>query len=124
MPQASTPSKAGWSQVLPTSASWSAVMLQIAERDEVEFRVAPSNVTTAQSLVLHLTEAFGQRSVSFDIDHRDVRVRAGRDLNRAIGEVLDAVEAWLSEDGAGSAQIRLGGRSYTMLEQPRIASGL
>jgi hypothetical protein len=90
----------------------------------VEFRVAPSNATTAQSLVLHLTEAFGERWVSLDLDRRDVRVRAGRDVNRAIGEVLDAVEAWLSEDGGGSAQIWLEGRSYTMLERPRIASGL
>jgi hypothetical protein len=99
-------------------------MLQVAGRDEVEFRVAPSNATAAQSLVLHLAEAFGQRSVSFDIDRRDVRVSAGRDVNRAIGEVLDAVEAWLSQDGGRSAQIWLGGRSYTMRERPRIASGL
>ena len=99
-------------------------MLQVAGRHEVEFLVAPSNVATAQRLVLHLTEAFGQRSVSFDIDHRDVRVSAGRDVNRAIGAVLDAVDAWLSEDGGGSAQIWLGSRSYTMFERPRIASGL
>ena len=63
---------------------WSAVMLQVAGRDEVEFRVAPSNGMTTQSLVLHLTEAFGQRSVLFDIDHRDVRVTAGRDVNRRL----------------------------------------
>jgi len=90
----------------------------------LEFRVAPSNTTTVHSLVQRLARVFGQRAVSFDVQRRDVRVAAGRDVNRSIAEVLDAVEAWLDQDGFGSAEIRLGDRSYTVAERSRIASGL
>ena len=80
----------------------------------VEIRVAVADATGVQALVQRLAGVFDRSSVSFDGRRKEVRVRSEQE-SRTVVLVLGAVEAWLAEDGVGSAKLSLGDRSYTMV---------
>ena len=80
----------------------------------VEIRVAVADATGVQALVQRLAGVFDRSSVSFDGRRKEVRVRSEPE-SRTVVLVLGAVEAWLAEDGVGSAKLSLGDRSYTMV---------
>ena len=80
----------------------------------VEIRVAVVDATGVHTLVRRLANVFDRSSVTFDGRRKEVRVRSEPE-SRTVVLVLDAVEAWLAEDGVESAKLSLGDRSYTMV---------
>ena len=44
--------------------------------------------------------------------------------SRAVVHVLRAVEAWLAEDGADSAELSIGDRTYTLVAPAPVTSNL
>jgi hypothetical protein len=84
------------------------------EDQMVEIRVAVADATGVQALVRRLASVFDRSSVTFDGRRKEVRVRSEPE-SRTVVLVLDAVEAWLAEDGVESAKLSLGDRSYTMV---------
>ena len=87
----------------------------------VEIRVAVADATGVHGLVRRLAGVFDRSSVSFDGRRKEVGF--GRSGSRArVVLVLDAVEAWLAEDGVGSAKLSIGDRSYTMVGPVPITS--
>jgi hypothetical protein len=91
----------------------------------VEIRVAIADPTGAHGLVRRLAGLFDRSSVSFDGARNEVRVRS-ESGSRAVVQVIDTVESWLEADGAGSATLSIGDRSYTMVGPACVvaASGL
>jgi hypothetical protein len=89
----------------------------------VEIRVAVPDATGVHGLVRRLAGVFDRSSVSFDGRHKEVRVRSEWE-SRSVVLVLDAVEAWLAEDGVGSAKLSIGDRSYTMVGPVPMTSSL
>jgi len=87
----------------------------------VEIRVAVADATRVHTLVRRLSGVFDRSSVSFDGRRKEVSVRSESEW-RTVALVLDAVEAWLAEDGAGSAKLSLGDRSYTMIDPFAVTS--
>ena len=79
----------------------------------VEIRVALEDGRRVSELMRRLAGLFGQSSLSFDRSRKEVRVRSESE-SRAVVHVVDAVDAWLAEDGAESATLSIGNRSYTM----------
>jgi hypothetical protein len=89
----------------------------------VEIRVGVADAPGVHGLMRQLAGVFDRSAVSFDGAHREVRVRSERE-SRAVVQVLGAVEAWLAEDGRGSAKLSIGDRSYTLVAPAPIASNL
>lgn len=81
----------------------------------VEIRVVIDDPAHAPGLVRHLATLFGPMAVSFDRSRKEVSVRSEWESRSVVG-VIEAVEAWLAEDGAESATLSIGDRSYTMAE--------
>ncbi|HKF15356.1 MAG TPA: hypothetical protein VKB13_09030 [Gaiellaceae bacterium] len=79
----------------------------------VEIRVAIEDTTTAPTLVRRLATLFDRAAISFDRSHREVRVESEWE-SHAVMRVVEVVQAWLSEDGAESATLSIGDRSYTL----------
>jgi hypothetical protein len=77
----------------------------------VEISVALADATGVHGLMRRLAGIFDRSSVSFDGARREVRVRSEWE-SRSVLLVLDAVEAWLAEDGVASAKLSIGERSY------------
>jgi hypothetical protein len=86
----------------------------------VEISVAVADATGVHGLMRRLAGVFDRSSVSFD-GAKEVRVRSEWE-SRSLLLVLDAVEAWLAEDGVGSAKLSIGERSYTMVGPAAITS--
>jgi hypothetical protein len=89
----------------------------------VEIRVAVADATGVHGLVRRLAAVLDRSSVSFDAPQNEVRVESEWE-SRGVVLVLNAVEAWLAEDGAGSAKLSIGDRSYTMVGPARVTLGL
>ena len=89
----------------------------------VEIRVGVADDRGVQGLMRRLAGVFDRSSVSFDGTRKEVRVRSESE-SRAVAQVLGAVEAWLAEDGLGSAELSIGDRSYTMVAPAPIGSNL
>ena len=87
----------------------------------VEIRVAVPEATSVHGLMRGLAGFFDRSSVSFDGGQGEVRVLLDRE-SRGVVDVLRAVESWLAEDGPDSAELSIGGRSYTMLAPTGIAA--
>jgi hypothetical protein len=79
----------------------------------VEIRVAVDDATRVPQLMQRLAGLFGRSAISFDRSRKEVLV-AGEWESRSVVQVVGAVEAWLMEDGADSATLSIGSRSYTM----------
>jgi len=88
----------------------------------VEIRVAVAE-GRGHGLMRNLAGVFGRSSLSLDQAEKEVRVRSEWE-SRAVVQVLGAVEAWLAEDGLGSAELSIGDRSYTMVAPAPIGSNL
>ncbi len=87
----------------------------------LEIRVAMADARGVHCLVRRLASVFDWSSVSFDEPGKEVRVRSEWE-SRTVVLVLNAVEAWLAEDGVGSAKLSIGDRSYTMVGPVPITS--
>jgi hypothetical protein len=87
----------------------------------LEIRVAVADATGVHGLARRLASVLGWSSVSFDEPGKEVRVRSEWE-SRTVVVVLNAVEAWLAEDGVGSAKLSIGDRSYTMVGPVPITS--
>jgi hypothetical protein len=69
-----------------------------------------------------LATLFGRSSISLDRSRNEVRVKSEWE-SRAVMGVLEVVEAWLDEEGAESATLSMGDRSYTLVTStPQAAS--
>jgi hypothetical protein len=79
----------------------------------VEIRVAVDDATRVPGLMRRLAGLFDRSSLSFDRSSKEVRVTSEWE-SRGVVHVVGAVEAWLAEDGADSATLTVGERSYTM----------
>jgi hypothetical protein len=79
----------------------------------VEIRVAVEDDTRVPELVRRLARLFDRSSISFDRSRNEVRVASEWESRTAMG-VVEIVQAWLSEDGAESATLWLGNRSYML----------
>jgi hypothetical protein len=80
----------------------------------VEIRVGVADVALADGLMRRLARLFDRSSVSFDGVRNEVRVRSEWE-SRAVVEVIEAVEWWLTADAVSSAELSIGDRSYTMV---------
>jgi hypothetical protein len=89
----------------------------------VEIRVGVADARGVHGLMRRLAGVFDRTSVSFDGTRKEVRVRSEWE-SRAVVQVLRAVEAWLAEDGLGSAEVSIGDRSYTLVAPAPIGSNV
>jgi hypothetical protein len=80
----------------------------------MEIHVSLLNATSAERLAERLAGVSDSMAVTFDPGRRNVRVLTEMESNRAVVAVIDTVDAWLAEDGAGAARVWVGERSYTM----------
>ena len=88
----------------------------------VEIRVAVDDANGVHSLMRRLTGVFDRSSVSFDGRRNEVRVRSEWE-SRSVLVVLDAVDAWVAEDGVRSAKLSIGERSFTLVGPAAVTSG-
>jgi hypothetical protein len=79
----------------------------------VEIRVAVDDPTRILGLTGRLAGLFDRSSISFDRSRNEVLVTSEWE-SRGVVSVVAAVEGWLAEDGADSATLSVGHRSYTM----------
>lgn len=88
----------------------------------VEIRVEVEDATSVPKLVRQLARLFDRASISFDRSRNEVRVESEWE-SRAVMGVVEVVQAWLSEDGAESATLSIGDRSYTLESSTPLAVG-
>jgi hypothetical protein len=86
----------------------------------VEIRVSVDG-TRAQRLMGRLATLFDRSSISLDRSRNEVRVESEWE-SRAVMGVLEVVEAWLDEEGAESATLSMGDRSYTLVTSTPLAA--
>jgi hypothetical protein len=80
----------------------------------VEIRVRVGDVAVADGLMRRLARLFDRASISFDGVRNEVHVRSEWE-SRAVVEVIEAVEWWLTADAVSSAELSIGDRSYKMV---------
>ena len=84
----------------------------------VEIRFALADAAGIRGLARRLTRLFDRSSVSFDPTLNEVHVHSEWE-SRSITQVIDVIESWLASSASGSsAELRIGGRSYTMQGRP------
>ena len=89
----------------------------------VEICVGVADAGGVPGLMRRLAGVFDRSSVSFDGSRKEVRVHSEWE-SRAVVQVLREVEAWLVEDGLGSAELSIGDRSYTLVAPAPIGSNV
>ena len=82
----------------------------------VEIRIAVADPVAVHGLMRRFVDVFGRAAVSYDGTHNEVHVRSEWG-SRAVDQVIDAVRAWLSEDGVPSARLAIGDADYTVIAQ-------
>jgi hypothetical protein len=65
-----------------------------------------------------LAALFGRSAISFDHSRREVRVESEWE-SRALVEVIETVEAWISEVGGKGARLSIGEHAYYLEADPR-----
>ncbi len=80
----------------------------------VEIRVTVGDATTVHGLMRRFVGVFGRAAVSFDAACNEVYVKSDWG-SRAVDQVVGAVEAWLAEDGIGSATLAIDDVAYTVV---------
>ena len=88
----------------------------------VEIRVKVEDATSVPKLVRSLSRLFDRSSISFDRARNEVRVESEWE-SRAVLGVVEVVEAWLRDDGAGAAKLSIGDRSYTLGTPTPLTAG-
>ena len=88
----------------------------------MEMRIVVADAASASTLAERLMAAFGANRISRRDDRPEVGVRVGRHSDRAVLRVLDAVDSWLDQAGAGFADMRLGKRSYRVARRAPVES--
>jgi hypothetical protein len=86
----------------------------------VEIRVTVEDDTRVPPLVRRLANLFERSAISFDRSRNEVRVESEWE-SRAVMGVVEVVQAWLSENGAGSATLSVGNRSYRLVSSTPLA---
>jgi hypothetical protein len=86
----------------------------------VEICVTVEDATRVPRLVRRLANVFERSSISFDGSRNEVRVESEWE-SRAVKGVVEVVQAWLSEDGAETATLSIGNRSYTLVTPTPLA---
>jgi hypothetical protein len=89
----------------------------------VEIRVTVEDTTCVPRLVHRLANLFDRSSISFDRSQNEVRVESEWE-SRAVAGVIEIVQTWLSEDGAESATLSIGNRSYRLVSSTPLAVSL
>lgn len=80
----------------------------------VEIRVAVAESVAVHGLMRRFVDVFGRAAVSFDGTYNEVHIQSDWG-SRAVDQVIDAVRAWLSEDGVPSARLAIGDVHYTVV---------
>jgi hypothetical protein len=75
----------------------------------VEIRVAVDDATRIHGLIRRLGALFDRSAVSFDRSRKEIRVESEWE-SRGVVTVIDAVEAWIEEDGGRRAMLSIGDR--------------
>ena len=83
----------------------------------VELRVAVDDATRVHGLMRRLSALFGRSAIAFDRSRREVRVESEWE-SRAVVQVIDALEAWIDEDGGTGATLSIGQHSYLLAGPP------
>jgi hypothetical protein len=86
----------------------------------VEIRVKVEDTTRVPQLVRRLATLFDRSSISFDRSRNEVSVESEWE-SRAVMGVVEVVHAWLSEDGAETATLSIGNRSYRLVSPTPLA---
>jgi hypothetical protein len=97
-----------------------ALKLRTWEKPMVEIRVTVEDATRVPPLVRRLANLFERSSISFDRSRNEVRIESEWE-SRAVSGLVEVVQTWLSEDGAGSATISIGNRSYRLVPPTPLA---
>jgi hypothetical protein len=87
----------------------------------VEIRVGVDDATRAYGLMRRLAVLFDRSAISFDRSRTEVRVTSEWE-SRGVVQVIDAVEAWIEEDGGTRAVLSIGSRSYVLPAAPFAVS--
>jgi hypothetical protein len=85
-------------------------------------QIVVADAASASTLAERLMATFGANRISRRDDRPEVGVRVGRHSDRAVLRVLDAVDGWLDQAGAGFADMRLGKRSYRVARRAPVES--
>lgn len=88
----------------------------------VDIRVAVDDHTSVHGLMRRLAALFGRSAISFDRSRNEVRVMSEWESRGVMG-VIDAVEAWIEEDGGAGARLSIGEHSYTLGGPPLLPVG-
>ena len=88
----------------------------------VEIRVAVDDRTRIHGLMRRLTALFGRSAVSFDRSCNEVRIESEWESRGVVG-IIDAVEAWIDEDGGEGARLSIGENSYELAGSPLLSAG-
>jgi hypothetical protein len=88
----------------------------------VEIRVAVDDDTSVHGLMRRLAALFGRSAISFDRSCNEVRIVSEWE-SRGVVRVIDAVEAWINEDGGEGATLWIGEHSYSLAGPPLLPAG-
>jgi hypothetical protein len=80
----------------------------------MKMRIVVPDATLASSLAERLNVVLGAERISLLGDRQEVDVRVDQGSDRAILNVLDAVERWLEHASVGFAEMSLGDHSYRL----------
>ena len=86
----------------------------------VDIRVEVEDTTRVPALVGRLAKIFERSAISFDRSRNEVFVDSEWE-SRAVRGVLEVVQTWLTEDGAESATLSIGGCSYPLRTPAELA---
>ena len=78
----------------------------------MKMRIVVPEAASASSLAERLSIVVGAERISCLDDRPEVDVRVDNGSDRAILQVVDAVERWLEQASVGSAEMSLGDHSY------------
>jgi hypothetical protein len=90
----------------------------------IEIGVADLDMPDIPGLANRLAAVVEPASIWLEGSRDNVSVHAELRSETAISSVIAAVQDWLAVQGAASAALSIGGRSYTLIGQEQIASTL
>jgi hypothetical protein len=88
----------------------------------VEIRVAVDEGSGVHGLMRRLAGLFGRSAISFDRSRNEVKVESEWESRAVIG-VIEAVEAWVDEEGGSGATLSMGENSYLLTGRRSLSAG-